>query len=113
MNYYTRGIYLKNLDAPELAKALEVMERINFTNDERVAYEDHLKWLRDENSAIKKAEMKGKEEGIEQRTMDIALAMLGAKEPMEKIKLYAHLSTKEIMKLQESALAGDFPLLTA
>lgn len=32
---------------------------MNFTDDEREAYEDHLKWLRIESNSLKKAEEKG------------------------------------------------------
>ena len=36
----------KNLDVPELKKALHVLEVMNFNPQERDLYEDHLKWLR-------------------------------------------------------------------
>jgi predicted transposase/invertase (TIGR01784 family) len=51
------------LDDPALKKALNVLEVMNFEPDEREAYEDHLKWLRMETSALKKHEAKGREEG--------------------------------------------------
>lgn len=57
----------KNLDDPALKKALEVLEVMNFGEEERNAYEEHLKWLRLEASTIKKHELesfiKGKTEG--------------------------------------------------
>src|SRR5262249_5588693 len=34
------------LDDPALKKALDVLEVMNFRDEEREAYEDHLKWLR-------------------------------------------------------------------
>jgi predicted transposase/invertase (TIGR01784 family) len=42
------------LNIQELKKALNVLEGMNFTDEEREAYEEHLKWLRMEASALKK-----------------------------------------------------------
>jgi predicted transposase/invertase (TIGR01784 family) len=53
------------LDDPALKKALNVLEVMNFNVEEREAYEDHIKWLRMENSAFKKQEAKGFEAGIQ------------------------------------------------
>jgi predicted transposase/invertase (TIGR01784 family) len=55
----------KKLDNAALKKALTVLEIMNFSEQEREAYEDHLKWLRDEASAVKKAEDRGEGRGIE------------------------------------------------
>ncbi len=38
---------------------------MGFNDEEREAYENHLKWLRIESNTIKKSEQKGREEGIE------------------------------------------------
>ncbi|CAN0577811.1 unnamed protein product [Ectocarpus sp. 12 AP-2014] len=54
------------LDNAYLKKALSVLEVMNFTDDERSAYEDHLKWMRIEANTLKKTYQKGIEEGIEQ-----------------------------------------------
>jgi predicted transposase/invertase (TIGR01784 family) len=54
----------KDLDNYNLKKALAVIDVMNFSEEEREAYEDHLKWLRIESNTIKKAEAKGKAEGI-------------------------------------------------
>jgi predicted transposase/invertase (TIGR01784 family) len=54
----------KSLNQPILKKALNVLGRMNFTQEERNEYEDHLKWLRIETNTLKKAEAKGREEGI-------------------------------------------------
>jgi predicted transposase/invertase (TIGR01784 family) len=53
----------ENLDKPELKKAMQVLNIMNFTEEEREAYEDHLKWLRIESNTLKKAEEKGKVKG--------------------------------------------------
>ena len=69
------------LDNDSLKKAINVLDVMNFSDDERDAYEDHLKWLRIEMNTLKKAEAKGKEEGrIEGKAEGIA-------EGLEKGKL--------------------------
>ncbi len=55
----------KELDNSNLKKALTVLDVMNFSESEREAYEDHLKWLRVETNTLKKYEQKGREEGIE------------------------------------------------
>lgn len=59
----------KPLDNISLKKAINVLEVMNFNQEERDLYEDHLKWLRIEANTLKKAEAKAKEigkaEGIE------------------------------------------------
>lgn len=53
----------KELNNPDLKKAINVLNVMNFTLDEREAYEGHLKWLRIEANTLKKYEQKGREEG--------------------------------------------------
>ena len=53
-----------SLDSHDLKKAINVLEVMNFTDEERDAYEDHLKWLRIEANTLKKAEARGRAEGI-------------------------------------------------
>ena len=48
-----------------MKKALEVLEIMNFTPQERDCYEGQLKWMRMEASALDKAEEKGMEKGME------------------------------------------------
>ena len=54
-----------NLDDPALKKALDVLNVMNFTAEEREAYEAHLMWLRVEANTLKKYEAKGFKEGVE------------------------------------------------
>lgn len=51
------------LDEPTLKKALNVLEVMNFSPEEREAYEEHLKWLRIEANTLKKYQGIGFEEG--------------------------------------------------
>lgn len=63
-------------DNPELKKAMHVMEVLNFSAEEREAYEDHLKWLRMQTSVLKKmkADAKTREARGEARGIGIGLA---------------------------------------
>lgn len=51
------------MDVPALKKALDVLDVMNFGDEEREAYEEHLKWLRVEANVLKKYEAKGFTEG--------------------------------------------------
>ncbi len=61
------------LNDPSLKKAINVLQVMNFTEEERGAYEDHLKWLMIEANSLKKAEAKGIEIG-EARGIEIGEA---------------------------------------
>jgi predicted transposase YdaD len=54
----------KNLDDPRLKKAMDVLNVMNFTEEERMSYEDRLHWLRIEASALKKQMEKGLKKGM-------------------------------------------------
>ena len=56
-------LVLKN--DPDVGPAIEALEHLYLTPDEREIYKARLKWLRDERSAIKKARTEGLTEGIE------------------------------------------------
>lgn len=90
----------KKLGNPELEKAMHVLEVMNFTEEEREAYEDHLKWLRIETNSLKKAEDKGREEGREEEKNKIALKMLKRGRPIDEIVEDTGLSEEEILSLQ-------------
>jgi hypothetical protein len=51
------------LDNPSLKKALDVLEVMNFLDEEREAYESHLKWLRIEANTLKKCREESLAEG--------------------------------------------------
>ena len=56
----------KNLDYPRLKKAMDVLNVMNFTEEERMSYEDRLHWLRIETNTLKKYEEKALERGREE-----------------------------------------------
>ena len=49
---------------PGISKAISVLDTINLNDDERARYEDQLKWLRDEESIIRTAQIRGEERGV-------------------------------------------------
>jgi predicted transposase/invertase (TIGR01784 family) len=101
----------ETLDDKNIRKAIEVLDVMNFSSEEREAYEDHLKWLRVEANTLKKAEAKGKaegkieglEEGLEkgknERNTEIARKMLLKGHTVEDISELTNLSVEEIKKL--------------
>jgi predicted transposase/invertase (TIGR01784 family) len=110
------------LDNPVLKKALNVLEVMNFDQNEREIYEGHLKWLRMQASALKKQEAKGEERGIkkgekmglekgekiglekgraeaQEEKRHMARKMLAAGIGIERIVEFTGLSAKEIEHL--------------
>ena len=53
-----------------------------------------------------KAEAKGREEGRDNRNVEMALDMLADNEPIEKIVKYSHLPESKILELKASS-SGD------
>lgn len=89
------------LNDSNLKKALAVLEVMNFSAEERDAYEDHLKWLRIEANTLKKTRAEGKEEGKAERDTEIARAMLIDGDSVEKIARITGLSNEEIEALKD------------
>jgi predicted transposase/invertase (TIGR01784 family) len=54
------------MNQPDLKKALNVLDVMNLTTEERNSYEDHLKWLRIEANTLKKYKKDGYVEGLEE-----------------------------------------------
>ena len=88
------------------------MDVLNFSEEERELYEDHLKWLRIEANTLKKTaekalaegisigEAKGIEKGKTEEKMEIARTMLLDGDAIEKISKITGLTVKEIEKLK-------------
>jgi len=97
----------QSLDDVPIKKAIRVLDIMNFTAEEREAYEDHLKWLRIEANTLKKAEGKGyekgkkegREEGRKERNLTIATALLQKGMSVDEIIEITTLSQKEITNL--------------
>ena len=114
----------KELNDAKLKKAINVLEVMNFSEQERSAYEDHLKWLRIEANTIKnyeeRGEARGREEGrvegekigeergIEKglkegervKAIEIARRMLEDNMPIDVIVKYSGLKDEEITTLK-------------
>ena len=93
----------KELNDPNLKKAINVLNVMNFTPEEREAYEDHLKWLRIEANTIRnyeqRGEIRGKAEGRVERNIEIAKKMLSKNHSISDISDLTGLSPEEISKL--------------
>jgi len=93
----------KELNDPYLKKAINVLSVMNFTPEEREAYEDHLKWLRIEANTIKnyeqRGEIRGRAEGENKKAIEIAKKMLSKNHSISDISDLTGLSPEEISKL--------------
>jgi len=101
----------KELNDPNLKKAISVLSVMNFTPEEREAYEDHLKWLRIEANTIRNYEQRGevrgraegraegKAEGEKEKAMFIAKKMLSRNKSIEEIMEFTELNAEEIKSL--------------
>jgi predicted transposase/invertase (TIGR01784 family) len=87
------------LDNPALKKALGVLDVMDFGDEEREAYESHLKWLRLEASTLKKHEAKAFAEGIEEKARKMAKELIIDGMPLEKVSRIAELSPEIIAEL--------------
>lgn len=98
----------KPFNDPALKKALDVLEVMNFNAKERAIYEDHIKWLRMEASALKKQEMKGitkgKQEGRQEEKKETVHEMLKMNLSLEVISRCTRLSIEEIQRIREQDL---------
>jgi len=104
------------LNDPQLAKAMHVLEVMNFNDEERDSYEGHLKWLRMESSALRKLEdrvrtegeargeakgrVEGEAKGKNEERIAIAKKMLVKGRDIEEIIEFTDLTKEEISKLK-------------
>ena len=93
----------RKLDDVNLKKAITVLDVMNFSLEEREAYEDHLKWLRIEANTVKKAEAKGRAEGKAEAKKETALAMLLEGSDLDFVTKITKLTFEEINKLKEES----------
>ena len=98
-NLLNRDALPPKINKPELKKTLDVLAHINFTQAERDAYEDRLKWLRIETNTLKKQFNDGKIEGQTQKSIEITKKMLKRGTPIKDIADMVGLSATEIKQL--------------
>ena len=93
------------LEDVNLRKALSVLEVMNFSSQEREAYEDHLKWLMIEANSLKKRYEQGREEGRAEgeynKAIAVARKMLAQNYSLADITAITGLSNEEIAQLQK------------
>ncbi len=95
-----------SLDDAPVKKAINVLNVMDFTDEEREIYEGKLKWLRIEANTLKKYEEKGREEGREEgkksKAIEIACSLLKQGLAIEQISEATGLSEKELKNLEGS-----------
>lgn len=99
--------YLQNrpqaLQERVFQKLFEAAEIAKFTPDEKVKYEESLKYYRDLKNVVdtsfEEGKAEGKAEGKEERNVEIARQMKLEGEPIEKIIRFTGLSKSAIEKL--------------
>ena len=94
----------KELDNPKIRKAIEIVNVMNFTKAEKEAYEERLKWLRAEASALKKVGTTNYERGIEKGRQEgikkVAINMLAEGVDIKVVARSTGLSIEEIKRLK-------------
>lgn len=111
------------LDSATLKKALNVLDVMNFGDEEREAYENHLKWLRIEANTLKKYEAKafaeglveGKAEGLvegeqignDKKAREIAKLLLAEGMALEKVEQLTALSKDVLQQLAVDYLSDS------
>lgn len=108
------------LNNPALKKALNVLDVLNFTDEEREMYEGHLKWLRTEASALKttrdegvaEGRLLGKAEGIEEgeekKAREIAKRLLQQEMSLDLVCEITGLNEEVISELVEAFKKAPF-----
>ena len=104
---YSSQYLPKELQIPTIQKAVEALEHMYLNDDERESYEARLKWLRDEEMAIKKAlsdgielgKAEGKAEGEYNKALLIAKRLKANGLITSQIALITELTIDEIDKL--------------
>jgi predicted transposase/invertase (TIGR01784 family) len=91
-----------SLDDAPVKKAINILNVMDFTYEEREIYEGKLKWLRIEANTLKKYEEKGREEGKKSKAIDIACSLLKQGLAIEQISEATGLSEKELKNLEGS-----------
>ena len=101
VTFLTRNDLLSNdnlppaFDTPQIKKAIDVLEHMSLNKGERDTYDNRLKWLMIEESALDKAREEGVEQGIEQ----VACSMKKQGVSIDDIARYTELPKSFIEKL--------------
>jgi len=107
----------KELDNPEIKKALDVIKVMSLNVEEREAYEDHLKWMRIQVDTLDKMFVDGKIEGLTEGLAEGEAKGLAKGEMKSKLEIAKNLIAKgfdeksilEITGLNSSEIKKYFP----
>ena len=102
INSNTKEIPSDLLNDPEIGKAVEELEISGFTDAELWAYDKFWDSVSVERTLIDDSYQKGKEEGINQRSLEIARNLLSLGLPVAQITEATGLSQEEIACLKET-----------
>ena len=102
--YSKNKIPIELKEDPAIEKAIEVLDTLYLEEDERAYYESRLKWLRDEEAAISKAEYRGrikgksegKAEGKAEERLTIAKKLLASGMTLDQVMGLTGLTKAEI-----------------
>ena len=89
----------KELQTPTIEKAIDILEHMYLNTDERERYEARLKWLRDEEMALKKAKEDGEIQGILKGKIEMAKTLLKDGVDSSIIERASRLSKEELAEL--------------
>lgn len=89
----------KGLQDKIFQKLFEAAEIAKFTPEERVAYEESLKYYRDLKNVVDTSKEEGIREGIKEGIKEVAREMKANGETVEKIMKYTNLSMEEVEAL--------------
>ncbi len=92
----------KELQIPTIEKAVEALEHMYLSDDERESYEARLKWLRDEEMALKKAKEEGIEEGSQKKAREMAKMLIMEGADLALIRRVSGLTAEELSELIKS-----------
>ena len=91
---------IKRMEVPEMNQAINAYYSITASDEFREIERLREKARHDEAQALYHAEQKGRSEGISERNVEIARAMLANGEPIDKIMHYTDLSKEKIAELR-------------
>ncbi|MFY9589746.1 Rpn family recombination-promoting nuclease/putative transposase [Rickettsia endosymbiont of Halotydeus destructor] len=117
LTFLTRNDLLNKNNLPEelndihIKKALNVLDIMNFSDEEREAYEDHLKWLMTEASALNTVREEGRVEGrvegiaigeakVREEKITLAKKMLVKNKSLDEIIEFTGLTEEEIKNIK-------------
>jgi predicted transposase/invertase (TIGR01784 family) len=92
---------------PAIKKAIEVLDTLYLTDEERAVYEAQLKWLRDEAGAVLRAEQKGEQKGRYEEKLEVARNLLSKGIDASIVAEATKLSNETIAELKKQALPSE------